>query len=68
MPPVVYGLSSGRTALPRSALATGAPNASAMAVTSARAPRQPRPTSMATLDPAFRTSAARRSSSGAGIG
>ena len=52
MPPVVKGESSASTALPSSALATGAPSRSATSVTSARAFRAPCPTRMATLSPA----------------
>ena len=44
MPPVVKGLSSGNTALPESALATGAAMRSASVVTSSRADNAPCPT------------------------
>src|ERR1700735_974593 len=58
IPPVVNGLSSGSTALPSSALATGAPRKSASWVTSLRAERAPCPARIATRDPALRTAAA----------
>ena len=56
IPPVVYGLSSGITALPRSALTIGAPNFSATAITSSAAPSAPCPTSITTLLPVLRIS------------
>src|ERR1700735_4173105 len=58
MPPVVNGLSSGNTALPSSALATGAPSVSASWVSSSRAHSAPCPAKTATRDPALRTAAA----------
>ena len=54
IPPMLYGLSSGTTALPKSALTIGAPNFSATATTSSPAPSAPCPTSITTLFPEFR--------------
>jgi hypothetical protein len=51
MPPVVKGLSSGNTALPSNALATGAPRTSASWVTSTRAESAPCPVRTATREP-----------------
>ncbi|CAM5713565.1 hypothetical protein SALBM135S_05003 [Streptomyces alboniger] len=68
MDPVTNGRSSGSASLPSSALATPAPRTSATSTTSARAPRAPCPISTATFSPAFRTSAARARSWGAGTG
>ncbi len=65
-PPVVSGWSSGTTIFPDSVLTIGAPSASATAITSSRACRAPIPTSIATLDPALSTSAARASSASDG--
>jgi hypothetical protein len=59
---VVSGWSSGTTALPGRVLTIGLASASAVSSTSWRAPRAPVPTSMATLPPRLRTSAARRRS------
>jgi hypothetical protein len=64
--PVTNGRSSGSAARPLSALATPAPSASATATTSSAAPAAPWPISIATRDPAFSTSAARRSSGSSG--
>jgi hypothetical protein len=66
IPPVVKGLSSGKTALPSRALATGAPSRSASCVISSRADSAPCPASTATRDPALRIAAAARNWSGAG--
>ncbi len=68
MPPVAYGLSSGNTALPSRALATGAASFSAACVTASRACKAPRPVRMATFLPALRMSAAFCSSSRDGSG
>ena len=51
MEPVTHGSSSLRTSLPSSAFATPAPSRSATSVTSARAPRAPWPTRIATRRP-----------------
>jgi hypothetical protein len=64
--PVVYRLSSGTAAFPRSALTTGAPKTSAVFNSSSVAPSAPRPARIATLVPAFKTSAARRRSLSSG--
>ena len=53
MPPVVYGLRSGSTPLPSSALTTGPPTVSASCATSSRAFSAPRPTRMATREPSI---------------
>ncbi|CAM5300646.1 hypothetical protein SCANM63S_07321 [Streptomyces canarius] len=65
--PVTYGSSSLSTSLPSSAFATPAPSISATSRTSATAPAAPCPTRIATLSPAFSTSAARRSASSVGV-
>ena len=51
MPPVVYGLRSGSTALPNNALITGPATTSASCSTSCLASKQPRPTRIATFLP-----------------
>src|ERR1700691_6208520 len=66
IPPVVKGLSSGKPALPNSALATGAPRRSASWATSSRADSAPCPASTATREPALRMAAGVRSLSGGG--
>ena len=58
IPPRLYGLLSGTTALPSSALTTGAASRSQIASTSSGALRAPCPTNMTTLFPTFRISAA----------
>jgi hypothetical protein len=60
--PVTQGNSSGRAALPSSALATPVLSLSATAMTSSVAFSAPAPTRIATFLPAFNTSAAWRSS------
>ena len=64
--PVTNGSSSGRTAIPFSALATPAPRTAAASTSSCSAPLAPWPIRIATLLPAFSTSAARRSSGSSG--
>ncbi len=64
--PVTYGRSSGSTSLPSNAFATPAPSRSATSRSSVAAPRAPWPTRIATFEPEFSTSAARRTSSLAG--
>jgi hypothetical protein len=54
IPPVVYGLTSGITALPKSALTIGAPSFSAPASTSSPASSAPYPTSITILFPILR--------------
>ena len=50
MPPVVYGLSSGTTALPSSGLMIGPPTFRPAPAPRRAAPRQPRPARIATFD------------------
>jgi hypothetical protein len=64
--PVTYGSVSGSAARPFSAFATPQPSSSALSMTSRSAPIAPWPISIATFSPAFRISAARRSSASPG--
>ena len=66
MPPVVYGLSSGTTALPSSGLTIGAADLVGQLQHLAAGARQPRPARMATFVPALMMSAASCSSSSVG--
>jgi hypothetical protein len=66
MGPVVYGLSSGTLALPSSGLTIGAASRSAASSSASVAASAPPPARIATLRPAFSTSAARWRSPGEG--
>ena len=68
MPPVVYGLSSGTTPLPKSGLIMTPPTFSANWATSSDALRHPRPARMATRFPASIIEAAASSSAATGMG
>src|SRR3954447_16718420 len=66
MPPVVYGESSGTTALPSSALTIGAPRMSATCSSSSPAPIAPCPASMTGFLPPLSSDAALLSDSACG--